>query len=141
MEQRISVVTLGVRNLAASQAFYESLGWRCSTRATDEVVFFQLGGIVLSLLPREVLAREADVEPQGSGFCGVAFAYNTRSKAEVEAVMARAQRAGACIRKAIQTSVWGDYGGYFSDLDGYLWQVAWNPGLDPAVDGSVTLFE
>jgi hypothetical protein len=81
MEPRVSVITLGVSDLAESQAFYERLGWRCSKRMTEEVVLFQLGGLVLSLLPREVLAREADLPPEGSGFSGVALAYNTRSKA------------------------------------------------------------
>lgn len=141
MEQRISIVTLGVRDLAASQAFHESLGWKCFVRSTHEVVFFQLGGVVLSLLPRDVLAREAEVEPHGSGFSGVAFAYNTRGRAEVDAVMAQAERAGARVRKAIQSSVWGDYGGSFLDLDGYVWQVAWNPGFDLPADGSIALRE
>ena len=139
MEPRVSVITLGVSDLAASQAFYERLGWRCSKRMTEEVVLFQLGGLVLSLLPREVLAREADLPPEGSGFSGVALAYNTRSKAEVDVVMAAAQDAGARIRRQAHLSAWGGYSGYFSDPDDHLWEVAWNPGLIPADDGSVTL--
>ncbi len=141
MEQRVSVITLAVSDLATSQAFYERLGWRCSKRMTEEVVLFQLGGLVLSLLPREVLAREAAFPPEGSGFSGVVLAYNTRSKAEVEAVMAAARDAGAQIRRRAHPSVWGGYSGYFSDLDNHLWEVAWNPGLSPADDGSVTLRE
>ncbi len=141
MEQRVSIITLGVSDLAASRAFYERLGWKCSTRMADEVVLFQLGSIVLSLFPREALAREAHLSPEGSGFCGVALAYNTRSTAEVDAVMEEARTAGARILKAAQTSAWGGYSGYFSDPDGYVWEVAWNPGFELADDGSVTLPE
>ncbi len=141
MEQRVSIITLGVSDLAASRAFYERLGWKCSTRMADEVVLFQLGSIVLSLFPRESLAREAHLPPEGSGLCGVALAYNTRSTAEVDAVMEEARTAGARILKAAQTSAWGGYSGYFSDPDGYLWEVAWNPGFELADDGSVTLPE
>jgi predicted lactoylglutathione lyase len=139
MEQRLSVLSLGVRDLERSRAFYESLGWQCSTRSTEEVVFFQLGGIALSLLPRGMLAREADLPEQGSGFSGVTLAYNTRSKAEVEMVMNEAEEAGARIVKAAQSSAWGGNSGYFADPDGYLWEIAWNPGFDLADDGRITL--
>ena len=141
MEQRLSVISLGVRDLDRSRAFYERLGWQRSTRSTEEVVFFQLGGIVLSLLPREALAREADLPEAGSGFRGVALAYNTRSRAEVEMVLNEAEAAGARVVKAAETSVWGGYSGYFADPDDQLWEVAWNPGFDLADDGSVTLPE
>ncbi len=139
MEQRLSVISLGVRNLSRSRTFYERLGWQRSMRSTEEVVFFQLGGIVLSLLPREMLAREANLPEHGSGFGGVALAYNTRSRAEVEMVLNEAEAAGARVVKAAQSSAWGGYSGYFADPDDYLWEVAWNPGFDLADDGRVTL--
>ena len=108
-------------------------------RSTEEVVFFQLGGIVLSLLPRGMLAREVDLPEDGSGFRGVALAYNTRSRAEVEMVMNDAEAAGARIVKAAESSAWGGYSGYFADPDEHLWEVAWNPGFDLANDGRITL--
>ena len=91
MEQRVSLITLGVRDLDQSRAFYERLGWRRSALNAEEVVFFQVGGLVLSLFPREHLAKDAGLSPEGSGFCGLALAYNTRSKEEVEQVLEEAR--------------------------------------------------
>jgi uncharacterized protein len=139
MEQRISVITLGVRSLAASLAFYEKLGWTRSLRSVEEVVFFQVGGLVLSLFPRDDLAAEAHVPPKWAGFGGIVLGYHTRSRAEVEEVIASAERAGARILKKAQNSVWGGYSGTFSDPDGYPWEVAWNPAFSLADDGSVSL--
>jgi len=141
MEQRISVITLGVRDLHESQAFYERLGWRRSAFDAEGVVFFQVGGVILSLFPREDLAKDARVPSEGSGFCGLALAYNTRSKEEVNDVLKHAKLAGARILKPAQTAFWGGYSGYFSDPDGYPWEVAWNPGFVLSAEGSVTIPE
>jgi uncharacterized protein len=139
MEQRVSLITLGVKDLDQSRAFYERLGWRRSALNAEGVVFFQVGGLVLSLFPREHLAKDAALSPEGSGFCGIALAYNTRSKQEVDEVLHEAERAGALILKPAQEAFWGGYSGYFSDPDGYPWEVAWNPGFTIEPDGSIRL--
>ena len=139
MEQRISLITLGVQNLDQSRAFYERLGWRRSALNAEEVVFFQVGGMVLSLFPREHLAQDAALSPEGSGFGGMTLAYNTRSKEEVDEVLEEVNQAGARILKPAQDTFWGGYSGYFSDPDGYPWEVAWNPGFTIGPDGSIRL--
>jgi catechol 2,3-dioxygenase-like lactoylglutathione lyase family enzyme len=139
MEQRISLITLGVSDLNRSKAFYERLGWKRSAVDAEGVAFFQVGGMVLSLFPREHLAEDAGLSPEGSGFCGIALAYNTRSKEEVKEVLREAERAGARILKPAQDAFWGGYSGYFSDPDGYPWEVAWNPGFTIEPDGSIRL--
>jgi uncharacterized protein len=141
MEQRISVVTLGVRDLDESRSFYERLGWRRSALNAEGVVFFQVGGMILSLFPREDLAKDAQISPEGSGFRGVALAYNTRTKEEVDEILKQAEQAGARILKPAQTAFWGGHSGYFSDPDGIPWEVAWNPGFLLSADGSVTIPE
>ena len=139
MEQRLSVVTLGVADLERSRRFYEDgLGWR-RTGAHPEVVFFQVGGMVVGLFGRDDLARDAGVGAEGEGFRALSLGYNTRSKDEVEAVMAEAEAAGATIVKPAQDTFWGGYAGYFADLDGHLWEVAWNAEWPMATDGSVRL--
>ena len=107
----------------------------------EGVVFFQVGGMVLSLFSRQDLAKDAHLSPEGSGFCGMALAYNTRSKDEVDEILRHAEVAGARILKPAQTAFWGGYSGYFSDPDGFPWEVAWNPGFRLASDGRVTLPE
>jgi len=138
MEQRVSLITLGVADLARSLRFYESLGWR---RANDhaEVVFFQAGGLVLGLWARAALAADAGLPEESSGFRGIALAYNARSRAEVDAVLAEAAAAGATIPKPAADAFWGGYTGYFTDPDGHLWEVAWNPDWTVLDDGSVRL--
>ena len=139
MEQRLSVVTLGVADLERSRRFYEDgLGWR---RAGDhpEVVFFQAGGLVVGLFGRDDLAKDAGVGSDGAGFRALALGYNTRSRDEVDSVMAAAEAAGAAVVKHPQDTFWGGYGGYFADPDGHLWEVAWNPEWPLAPDGSVRL--
>jgi catechol 2,3-dioxygenase-like lactoylglutathione lyase family enzyme len=138
MEQRLSLVTLGVADLERSLRFYESLGWRRGNQHA-EVVFFQLGGAVLGLWSRESLAADAGMAPAGSGFAGITLAYNTRSREEVDAVLAEAKAAGATIPKPAKDAFWGGYTGYFADPDGHLWEVAWNPGWTIGEDGGVTL--
>jgi catechol 2,3-dioxygenase-like lactoylglutathione lyase family enzyme len=138
MEQRLSLVTLGVSDLARSRAFYEQLGWSSDTPVELDVAFFQLGGMVLSLWDRTSLAEDSGV-PLGSGFGAVALAYNVRSEAEVDAAIAEADAAGATISRAPSATFWGGYSGVFLDLDGHPWEVAHNPRWELAADGSVTL--
>jgi catechol 2,3-dioxygenase-like lactoylglutathione lyase family enzyme len=140
MEQRLSMVTLGVTDLTRSRAFYERLGWRPSSAGNDDVVFFQLGGIVLGLWGRAARAADARLE-LGQGFGGVALAYNVREKAEVAAVLAEAEAAGAAILKPAEDTFWGGHAGCFADPDGHPWEVAWNPFWPIAEDGRVILPE
>jgi len=141
MEPRISLITLGVGDLARSRGFYEKLGWKRAVKEAEGVAFFQAGGMTLALWPRAELARDACVSPEGSGFRGVALAHNTRTKEEVDAVLAEAAAAGAALLKPAQEAFWGGYCGYFADPDGHLWEVAWNPGFEMREDGSITLPE
>ena len=139
MEQRLSVVTLGVADLGRSRRFYEEgLGWR-RANASDEVVFYQAGGMVLALYPRGALADDAHLPAEGSGFGGITLAYNARDRREVDAVLAEAEAAGATILKPAQDVFWGGYSGYFADPDGHPWEVAWNPHWTLGDDGSVTI--
>lgn len=128
MEPRLSLVTLGVRDLVRSRQFYqEGLGLPLQPQSTDNVAFFGLRGVWLGLFARETLAEDAQVDPAGSGFAGITLAHNVRTKEEVHAVLAQAERAGARIVKPAQDAFWGGYTGYFADPDGFLWEVAWNP--------------
>ena len=139
MEQRVSIVTLGVTDLKRSKAFYERLGWRRSVSKAEGIVFFQAGGMALALYPREDLAKDAGVAPEGHGFNGTSLAYNARTRAEVDTVLQEAVAAGATLVKPAQEAFWGGYSGYFSDPDGFLWEVAWNSGFPIAEDGSIRL--
>jgi uncharacterized protein len=139
MEQRFSIVTLGVADLERSRAFYQRLGWRLSAASNTEITFFQAGGAALALYPRGELARDANLSQEGQGFAGFTIAYNTRSKQEVDAVLAAAQAAGARILKPAQQASWGGYSGYFADLDNFAWEVAWNPFFSIFPDGSLAL--
>lgn len=139
MEQRITLVTLGVKDLALSTAFFERLGWRRSVKEAPGVAFFQCGGIAISLYPLEALAADAGIPAGSPGFAGIALAYNTRSRKEVDAVLAEARDAGAEIVKPAADAFWGGYSGYFLDLDGHLWEVAWNPGFPLDESGAVRL--
>ena len=141
MEQRLSIVTLGVADLARSREFYERLGWRRSMLNTEGIAFFQAGGIALALYPRNELAKDAKVSPDGGGFRGVTLAYNTRSHDDVDRALAEAASACAKILKAAEEAAWGGYSGYFADPDGFLWEVAWNPHFAIADDGSIRLPE
>ena len=139
MQQRMSLVTLGVAEIARSRRFYETLGFKASSVSNDDVVFIQMGCIALALYGREALAADANLPPGGSGFGGITLAYNTRSREEVDAVLAEARQAGARILKQAQDVFWGGYSGYFADPDGHLWEVAWNPHFAIAPDGSIKL--
>jgi catechol 2,3-dioxygenase-like lactoylglutathione lyase family enzyme len=129
MEQRISLVTLGVRDLARSRAFYEALGWRGAQQPDDEIAFFQAGGMVFGLW----------TALGGYGAPGIELAYNVRSPEEVDALLSAAERAGATIVRLTSRAEWGGYTGAFADPDGYVWEVAHNPGWKLAADGSVSL--
>jgi len=139
MEQRISIVTLGVTDLDRSREFYERLGWCRSMAQSDGIVFFQAGGMALALYPRDELAKDANISPKGNGFRSVTLAYNARGRAEVDSVLEEAKVAGANIIKPAQEAFWGGYSGYFSDPDGFLWEVAWNPFFPLEDDGSIRL--
>nr|WP_237182487.1 VOC family protein [Roseomonas marmotae] len=133
------MITLGVPDLTAATAFYEALGWRRGMRAAEGVAFFQAGGLILSLYPLRDLAADAGLPAEGQGFRGVALAYNTRDRAEVDTVLAEAARAGGRIVKPAQDATWGGYSGYFTDPAGHLWEVAWNPGFPIGPDGAMSL--
>jgi catechol 2,3-dioxygenase-like lactoylglutathione lyase family enzyme len=126
MEQRLSLVTLGVRDLDRARRFYEALGWR-RTGDQEEVVFFQAGGLVVALWGRDELAHDSTVT-DGGGWGGVTLAYNTRSPQEVDAVIEEARAAGATIGREPDTTFWGGYSAVFIDPDGHPWEVAHNPG-------------
>lgn len=139
MEQRVSIITLGVADLNRSREFYERLGWRRSMAQAEGVVFFQAGGMALALYPRQELAKDANIAGEGSGFSGMSVAYNARNREEVDSVLAEAEAAGARILKPAQETFWGGYSCYFSDPDGFLWEIAWNPGFPMAEDGSIRI--
>jgi hypothetical protein len=129
VEQRISLVTLGVKDLARARAFYEALGWAGARQPDDEVCFFQAGAIVFGLW----------TALGGHGAPGIELAYNVRAPDEVEAVLAEAQRAGGTIKRPAARAEWGGITGAFADPDGYVWEVAHNPAWTVHQDGSVTI--
>jgi predicted lactoylglutathione lyase len=138
MEQRVSLITLGVADVQRARAFYERLGWR--GQEVEETVFFQAGGIALTLWGRDKLALDCGITDEGAGgFDGVALAHNVRSAAEVDEVMTAAERAGATVTRPPAKTFYGGYAGVFADLDGHAWEVAFNPGFPLADDGSITI--
>ncbi|MCG6115999.1 MAG: VOC family protein [Mesorhizobium sp.] len=153
MEPRISVVTLGVDDLDRAVAFYEAMGLVRHDKFTDGVAFFQMGGLILALWPREDLARDACMQPGSDwrrkgpafegevarDFSGVALAYNTRSEDEVHKVMAQAGKAGGRLLKPAQRAFWGGVQGYFEDTEGNLWEVAHNPDFPIDAEGRISL--
>jgi uncharacterized protein len=138
VEQRVSLVTLGVRDLARARAFYEALGWTTRAAPEDDVVFFQAGGLVVALWDRVRLAEDSVVTDAG-GWGGITLAHNVRSPAEVDAVLAEAVAAGAGVARPGAKTLWGGYSGVFVDPDGHAWEVAHNPGWELDADGSVRL--
>ena len=138
MEQRVSLITLGVRDLARARAFYEALGWKTGAAAADDVVFFQAAGAIVALWGRGELAEDSGVE-DGGGWGGITLAYNTRSPEEVDAVIEEARAAGARIAREGAATFWGGYSGLFVDPDGHPWEVAHNPHWTVGDDGSVRL--
>lgn len=130
MEQRITIITLGVTDLETSRDFYENkFGWNRSESSNDNIAFYELNGILLSLYPREELAKDATVDFRGEGFSGFTIAYNTRSEKEVDDLINSLRNKGVNIVKEPQKVFWGGYSSYIADPDGYLWEVAYNPFL------------
>jgi hypothetical protein len=138
VEQRLSLVTLGVGDLARSRSFYEALGWRTGAAPEDEVVFFQAGCLIVALWSREQLAEDSTVV-DGGGWGGVTLAYNVATPEEVDAVIDEARAAGATIGRAPAATFWGGYSGVFVDPEGHPWEVAHNPHWTVGPDGSTTL--
>lgn len=135
----VSMISLGVADLERSRAFYEALGLTAGPGSGEQIVFFQLAGVVLALYPRDLLAEDAEVENDGQGFDGVTLARNYSSEEAVDAAMAHALASGATLRKKPQKVFWGGYSGYFADPDGHLWEVAHNPFVKVDDHGIVTL--
>ena len=138
MDQRISIITVGVRDLGRSRSFYEALGWR--GQEVEETVFFQTGGQAVVLWGRDKVAADAGLDDDGtSTFGGIALAHNVASRAEVDRIVDAAARAGAEVTKAPVETFYGGYAGFFRDPDGHVWEIAHNPGFTLAADGSLVL--
>jgi hypothetical protein len=139
MEQRISLVTLGVADVVRARAFYDALGWRAAGTGDDNVAFYQAGGMILSLYRREHLARDAGLADTPTGFPAMSLAYNARSREEVDIVFAEALAAGAReLAKPVEAE-WGGYHGHFADPDGHVWEIAWNPFFPLDAEGRISL--
>lgn len=136
MAAHVTIITLGVTDVAVSSLFYESLGFQKSSDSQDAITFFFAGAVVLALFGREALADDAGVGSQGSGFRGVTMAMNLVSPGEVDAAFARWVTAGATAVKAPQPAEWGGYSSYVADPDGHLWEIAHNPYMPLHADGS-----
>ena len=140
MHQRLTVITLGVADVARARAFYEALGWRANAKEpSPDVAFFQMGAMVLALFGRAALAADAGVADSAPGFSGVALAWNGASEADVDAALAEAVAAGARLVKPAHKTFWGGYSGYFADPDGHLWEVAHNPFWELTAEGAIRL--
>ena len=138
MEQRISLVTLGVDDLPRARTFYEALGWR--GQEVQETVFYQAGGMAIVLWGREKVADDASVPDDGaSGFGGMTLAQNVRSRQEVDDIVDAAAAAGATVTKSPEETFYGGYAGFFRDPDGHVWEISHNPGFTLGDDGSLTL--
>lgn len=130
MEPYVSLITLGVEDLDRSVAFYrDGLGWPVSGASAGDVAFLCTGGVVLSLYPRDKLAEDARVDPDGAGFRGITLAHNVREREDVDRALETAVAVGARLIKPAEDAFWGGRGGYFADPDGHLWEVAWNPSF------------
>jgi hypothetical protein len=138
VEQRLSLITLGVADLARARAFYEALGWRTQSRPEDDVAFYQMPGLVVALWDRARLAEDTVVTDSG-GWGGITLAHNVRSPEEVDAVLAEVERAGGTVKRPGAPTSWGGYSGVFTDPDGHAWEVAHNPFWTIHDDGSTTL--
>jgi predicted lactoylglutathione lyase len=139
MDQRVSLITLGVADLARARAFYEALGWKTGAAPGDDVVFFQAGGMVVALWSRAQLAEDSCVVDDRGGWGGITLAYNVDSPAAVDAVLDEARAAGAEVPRAGAATFWGGYSGLFVDPDGHPWEVAHNPHWTLGDDGTIVL--
>ncbi|MBA3788013.1 MAG: VOC family protein [Actinobacteria bacterium] len=138
MEQRVSLITLGVADLDRARAFYEALGWRTNSDPEQGIFFFQAGGMIVGLWDRAALAQDSVAEDRG-GWAGITLAHNVRSPVEVDAVLAEAEAAGAELKRPGAPTDWGGYSGVFADPDGHTWEIAHNPGWQLADDGAIRL--
>ncbi|MGA7954576.1 MAG: VOC family protein [Gloeobacterales cyanobacterium] len=128
MRQKLNIITLGVKDFERALHFYkDGLGWKTASELQDDIAFFPLGGVILALYPREKLAEDAKLSAEGSGFSGITLAYNAKTQEEVDEVLNTVEGLGAKIIKRGESVFWGGYSGYFTDLDGHLWEVTWNP--------------
>jgi hypothetical protein len=137
VEQRISIITLGVADVSRARTFYERLGWR--GQEMEETVFFQAGGMGVVLWGRDKLAEDCGISDDGAHFGGIAIAQNVRSRAEVDEIMAAATTAGAVVTRPAGETFYGGYAGVFTDPDGHAWEIAHNPGFTLADDGTLTI--
>ena len=137
MEQRLTILGLGVANLKKATQFYEEkFGWEKTKSSNGDITFFQLNGILLSLYPSGKLAEDAMVSPEGNGFKKFTMAYNARSKQEVDAIFEKLESKGVRIVKKPEDVFWGGYSGYVADLDDNLWEIAFNPYLEIDINGN-----
>jgi catechol 2,3-dioxygenase-like lactoylglutathione lyase family enzyme len=140
MDPWISLMTLGVRDIERSRRFYrDGLGWPMSAASSEDVAFFHTGGVVLALYKRELLAADANLSPEGSGFSGIGLAHNVATRELVDAALEAAVAAGGMLLKPGTAVEWGGYTGYFADPDGFLWEIAWNPDFPLREDGTIAL--
>lgn len=138
MDQRVSLITLGVADVQRARAFYQRLGWE--GQEAEETVFIQAGSIALVLWSRAKLALDCGLaDDQAAGFSGVVLAHNVRADAQVDDIIAAAEGAGATVTRPAARTFYGGYGGYFTDLDGHAWEIAHNPGFPLAEDGSISI--
>ena len=140
MNQHLHLITLGVRDFDKSRKFYtEILGWKPTSGSNDDIAFFQAGGVALAIYPREKLAEDALISPEGSGFSGITLAYNAHSEAEVDEIISDLKAKGVKIAKEPQKVFWGGYSSYFADPDDYHWEVAYNPFFPFDENGNLKL--
>jgi uncharacterized protein len=139
MRQKLTMITLGVADIGKSKAFYEGLGWKQSPKSMDDLILYPLGGMLLALYPRHELAEDIGIPAAGTGFGGLTLSLNTRSKAEVDQVLDEVAQCGGKVVKPAQEVFWGGYSGYFSDPDGHLIEVAYNPYWTLDEGGNVIL--
>ena len=140
MNQHLHIITLGIRDFKTSYEFYTTkMGWKPSSGSNDDIAFFQAGGAVLAIYPREKLAEDAITSPEGSGFAGFTLAYNAQSESEVDEIIADLKSKGVKIIKEPQKVFWGGYSSYFADPDDYRWEVAYNPFIPFDENGNLKL--
>lgn len=138
MEQRLTLITLGVSDLETSTRFYEeNFGWQKAESSSEDITFFQLNGIMLSLFERGELAKDIGVEAEGEGFSGFTLSYNTRNEEEVDKIVEELRSRGAEVVKEPQKVFWGGYSSYIADPDGHLWEIAFNPYMELDEKGDV----
>ena len=140
MNRHLHLITLGVSDFEKSRKFYtDILGWKPTSTSNDNILFFQAGGVVMAIYPREKLAEDAMTSPEGSGFSGITLAYNAQSEAEVDEIIGDLKAKGVKIVKEPQKVFWGGYSSYFADPDDYRWEVAYNPFFEFDENGNLKL--